>query len=411
MTGVGDEPVVIDVTRLVRRARRGHAATGIDRVGLEYVARYGARGRALLRAGPLWSVLDAEDSAHVFAALADWRPLSIGWLCRAHTRALWHAHGPARGRAEGERPRGAAWLINVVHSGTEAHGYRRRIHTARWHALYLLHDLIPLTHPQHCRPGESRRHARRLHTMLHSGAVIVTNSRDTTTRLLNYAAATQGPVPMLVTAPLGVTRLPDPGPRPVARPYFVVVATIEARKNHALLLDVWTRLLAECGADAPDLVIIGRRGWLAEEVLARMANCRLLKPHLHVLHDSDDQALSTYVAHARALLYPSLVEGWGLPVAEALSLGVPVIASDLPVFREVAGDVPDYLDPQDVAAWQTTIKAHWQSDASAHAQARRRAHWQASSWDHHFGLVEAAWAQQSRVAAAVSVTHGWSHAA
>ncbi len=57
--------------------------------------------------------------------------------------------------------------------------------------------------------------------------------------------------------------------------------------------------------------------------------------------------LSNWLAHARALLFPSFAEGFGLPVVEALSVGTPVIATDLPAFREAAGSIPEYLDPLD----------------------------------------------------------------
>ncbi len=91
---------------------------------------------------------------------------------------------------------------------------------------------------------------------------------------------------------------------------------------------------------------------------------------------------------ARAMLMPSRAEGFGLPLIEALQLGVPVIASDLPVFREIAGDIPTYVDPQDRSAWAETI-----ADYSANGAERRRqldaiSSYRAPTWSEHFALVE-----------------------
>jgi glycosyltransferase involved in cell wall biosynthesis len=89
------------------------------------------------------------------------------------------------------------------------------------------------------------------------------------------------------------------------------------------------------------------------------------------------------------LLFPSIVEGYGLPLVEALGAGVPVIASDLPVFREIAGDRPDYLDPRDEVAWERII-LDYVGDASEarSAQLRRIGGFRPPSWSDHFARAE-----------------------
>lgn len=371
-------PRVLDVTRLLGRVWRRYPATGIDRVGLAYVQRYAHEAHALVRIGPWWTVLSPSDSAVLFSTLARWQAPSVWQFLRAMLRASIR------------RDTTPAWLFNVVHSGTESSSYSTRAIARGFTPCYLLHDLIPLTHPEHCRAGEGRRHAARLRTMVHSGALLITNSRHTATQLQDYASRQQWSLPPVLTAPLGLTQLPIPGARPSERPYFLMLATIESRKNHALLLDVWLRLIEQHGAAAPTLVVIGRRGWSADGVLARLDHCPILKPHLRVVHDCDDVMLASWMAHAEALLYPSLVEGWGLPIAEALSLGVSVLASDLPVFREVAGHVPDYLSPTDPQAWQAMVEDYMGSDSNRTKQALRLATWRASTWEDHFRTVDGA---------------------
>jgi len=103
-----------------------------------------------------------------------------------------------------------------------------------------------------------------------------------------------------------------------------------------------------------------------------------------------DAELDEHLRGARALLFPTLVEGYGLPLVEALALGTPVIASDLPVFHEIGQEVPDFIDPLDGPAWQAAI-LDYAADHSARrdAQLARLATYRAPGWDDHFARVDA----------------------
>ena len=96
-------------------------------------------------------------------------------------------------------------------------------------------------------------------------------------------------------------------------------------------------------------------------------------------------ALAALVRGARALLMPSFAEGYGIPVAEALSLGTPVIASDLPVFREVAGPAAELLHPLDGPGWLAALRRHARNG-------RRRSGCRAATrpptWAAHFRIVD-----------------------
>ena len=119
----------------------------------------------------------------------------------------------------------------------------------------------------------------------------------------------------------------------------VVLAAPAAAQGTAVELKV--------GDQAPDLIIIGQRGWEASEAIAMLDEPGPLQGHVHELGRCTDKEMGDLLTGARAMLMPSFVEGFGLPIVEALQLGVPVIASDLPVFRELAGGILTYLDPGD----------------------------------------------------------------
>ena len=94
------------------------------------------------------------------------------------------------------------------------------------------------------------------------------------------------------------------------------------------------------------------------------------------------------IAGARALLLPSFAEGYGLPVPEALAMGVPVIASDLPALRQAGGRAPDYLDPLDGLGWIAAIRDYATPDSPRRAaQIARIAGWRAPSWGEHIEAV------------------------
>jgi glycosyltransferase involved in cell wall biosynthesis len=110
---------------------------------------------------------------------------------------------------------------------------------------------------------------------------------------------------------------------------------------------------------------------------------------VHELGRCSDAELNDYLRHARALLLPSFVEGFGMPVIEALANGLPVIASDLSVFREIAGNTPDYLDPADGIGWRNVIANYCDPDSPQRAkQIERMANFEIPTWDQHFSRVE-----------------------
>jgi glycosyltransferase involved in cell wall biosynthesis len=177
-------------------------------------------------------------------------------------------------------------------------------------------------------------------------------------------------------------RLPD-------RPSFIVLGTIEGRKNHQMLLNIWSRLIDRLGSDAPKLLIIGQRGWEAESVFDALDRTEKLLGHVVELSGSSDEELGRHLASARALLFPSQAEGYGLPLVEALGMGVPVIASDLPVFREIAGTVPLYLNPLDDHAWEAAILDYASPVSPARsAQLERIKSFRLHDWQSHFDRVE-----------------------
>jgi glycosyltransferase involved in cell wall biosynthesis len=380
----------LDVARLVERACIG-TLTGIDRVELAY-----AETLAQLPAGQMRFVMLGRWSGRLRAlphgAVLDFlRKLRVAWrdgrpdACRGRAaRLLAAAAGGRFVAAPVDGPPPVYLLVSHRHLHREAAlaGALRRAGAV---FVPLIHDVIPLAFPEYGRPGEETRHRRRMATVARLADGVVVNSVET-----GAALAPHLPADLRVhAAPLGVS-MPSVGvmQEVMARPYFVCVGTIEPRKNHLLLLHVWRRLVALHGDLAPRLVIVGKRGWENENVLDLLDRCAALKGHVVELGAVSDVRLAGLLRGARALLMPSFAEGFGLPVAEALSQGTPVICSDLPAMREVGAGVPEYLDPLHAVAWQDAVQAYaGLASPRRAAQLGRMPGWCCTSWEAHVASV------------------------
>ena len=159
-----------------------------------------------------------------------------------------------------------------------------------------------------------------------------------------------------VVAPLGVTPLePRPTPEQEAAlppPGFVLaVGTLEPRKNLPRLVQAYTQLDEQLQARHP-LVVVGRIGWETGETMDAL---RSLGDRCSVLGFVEDAELAELYRRCAVFCYPSLGEGFGLPVLEAMSAGAAVITSDLSSLPEVGGDAVDYVDPRDTNAITTAL--------------------------------------------------------
>lgn len=375
--------VLLDVTRLFGRILANVMPTGVDRVSLAYVQHYYFRARAVLAEGRFVAVLTKQDSQKAFDALLHLTARSKVIIKRLIIKArltAWYRHNIH------ERV-----LINTGHTGIGHSLYASGLKKRGVKLLFLVHDVIPITHPEFCRPNEKVKHHARIDNMLSHGHGIITNSQSTLDTLLNEAKKIDIKMPSSTVAHLAPGFMPiSYGERPIETPYFVVLGTIEPRKNHNLLFRVWRKLVEEMGERAPKLIIIGRRGWECENAVDVLERSEILRGVLIEKSSCSDIELSTILHHAQAMLFPTLVEGYGMPIVESLMIGTPVIATNLPVFHEIAGDIPDYLDALDGLGWLAHVKAFMDDQHPLRvAQLQRMQQFTTPTWQTHFEKVDA----------------------
>ena len=233
----------------------------------------------------------------------------------------------------------------------------RRTHGMK--VLLLAYDLIPVRHPEWCDAGLLWHFSHWLETCLPLCDVVLAISRSSARDLERYAAskgfALPGPVGAIPIgtgfgSQLAVLTQAGASHLPAAGTYVLFVSTIEARKNHQLLFRVWRRLLEEMPAEqVPTLVFAGREGWLVADLMQQLRNVGWLGGKiLHVDNPSDSELVQLYQG-CLFTLFPSLYEGWGLPVTESLALGKPCIISNVTSLPEAGGTLARYFDPDDLA--------------------------------------------------------------
>jgi glycosyltransferase involved in cell wall biosynthesis len=374
--------ILLDVTRLIDRLYAGLVPTGIDRVGLAYIERYGTSARAVLSERGFVTILSQKDSQRVFSWLMITnrnRSAIRNLIVRAVLQRPW------------EKRVTDGVLLHTSHSGLEYRRYYESMKRRQIRTVFMVHDLIPLTHPEYCRPGVDAIHRRRMHTAFAHADGLIANSQATLMSMSAEADHAGIPLPVSVVAPLatGFARSTKQAAPLMDSPYFIMLGTIEPRKNHWFMLHLWRQLSEKYGSAAPKLVVIGRRGWECENVVDMLDRCNSLRHTVVEENNCSDEKLDQWLQHARALLFPSFVEGYGMPLAEALAARVPVIASDLSVFREIAQDIPDYLDPLDGPGWISRIESYSRDDSvDRTSQLDRIQRFREPTWDEHFRSVD-----------------------
>jgi glycosyltransferase involved in cell wall biosynthesis len=255
--------------------------------------------------------------------------------------------------------------------------------------VFMLHDTIPIDYPEHVPVHSARYHQKMIDNAARyaRGLIVTTRSaEDDIRRALELSGRTDMDIAAAPLPPSAAFQgLRAESERVSDVPYFVICGAIEPRKNHLLLLNVWRELVRRDGAAAPKLVIVGKRWNTGTEAINMIEQSPSLSGHVIEISGLSTPGLARLLAGAQALLMPSFAEGFGLPIVEALTLGTPVIASNIPAHLEAGGAFATYLSPIDGLGWLMAVRDHLQNNA---ARRRKLENYLPQTWDRYFDRID-----------------------
>ena len=371
--------LVFDVSDLIGYFSHNRLPTGIQRVQIQVVTHALLRPAASVRICCFVEGMDnwheirpAEFNNVVELSLQHANCNDTAWIAALHRLHLRLFLSPPFAFPTG------ATLVNLG-SSWQLHNYFLLVREAKArHGIRyvpFVHDLIPIIAPEHFTEPARREVIPWVAGILAHADHFLTNSEATRNDLLHVAKTVGRPLdPRAVavirldadfrpadvhTANVHTASGPLPGNALATwglrqQPFVLLVSTVESRKGHATALEAWSTLIARHGAAAmPKLVCVGRKGWLNGPVYQRLEHDPVLASHVAMLSAVSDNDLAQLYRACLFTIYPSLYEGWGLPITEALCHGKPVITTYASALPEAGGEFAVYVAPgsaQELAA-------------------------------------------------------------
>lgn len=219
----------------------------------------------------------------------------------------------------------------------------------------MIYDLIPITHPHYLVEQTRLRFMSYLMAHLKYADLLIANSKSVAADIdALYESLHLAKKPVAVV-PLGADFSKTAGGNageidPIAKeivargPYTLTVGSLEPRKNHKVIVDAYEQSIAAAGIQT---VFVGRKNWATDDLFARIEGNPNFGKGLYHLNGMNDATVEYLYQHAFLVIFASYAEGFGLPTIEALCAGVPVLASDVPIMREIGGAYCDYFPPDD----------------------------------------------------------------
>jgi glycosyltransferase involved in cell wall biosynthesis len=237
--------------------------------------------------------------------------------------------------------------------------HKELFETLEFKRIYLIYDILPIEFPEFFWGDElSLQYFEIIKTITTSKTHLVAISHDVKNKLNKVLKIAEIIHNEILVAQCGVSEifLNKRNFNIKKENKFSIFCTIEPRKNHLLLLNIWREMINSGMINIPKLSIIGRRGWNNEDVFRFLDKSDSLKEYVTEYNNMNDEDMINEILSSKATLFPSYGEGWGLPIVESMALGVPVICSDLPVHIECSQNSAIYINILKGDQWLEEIK-------------------------------------------------------
>lgn len=370
----GRRRILVDITEIVRLDAR----TGIQRVTRQFFA-------------GLFAV--AQQGGHFEVEPFCWTEQGIRYA-RGYARE--HLDVPCEGEDVPVRVEPSDLVFMLDSSWWQPERFdalHARVHEAGGEVVWMVYDLIPIRFPETCDPGMPPAFTAWLTHAVRSadGLICISEAtRHDVEEFMNGVLPRDARRPWTCSVHLGSDLDPAAKSSPTGeatsvrgaigeRPYFTALGTIEPRKDYPTVLDAFDLLWAR-GVDVA-LVIIGKRGWNVDALVERIQQHPERDRRLFWLQGAGDSDVRHLLEGSAALIQASIGEGFGLPLVEAGSLCVPLIASDIAVFHEVVGDGAAYFPVRNSRALAEAVAAFLERKPARGAKGTRLRTWMEASLD------------------------------
>lgn len=258
-----------------------------------------------------------------------------------------------------------------------------------------IYDIISVTHPQYCLERGVYNFMDFIGAHLLYADDIIVNAQATVDELKKLTETLKIELPACHVVPLGAD---FGGNRTVQeeqvseeirriandRPYILMVGTIEPRKNHKLVLNAYNAGLKELGFN---IVFAGYMGWNMDDFAEELKVHPDYNKRIFHLTGQNDQSIAYLYQHARFLAFCSYTEGFGLPLIEGIMRGTPVIASDIPVSREVAEDYCVWFPQDDVGAFCDRVRYYQENETEYARMKERLSGFSCCTWEKSWAMM------------------------
>ena len=326
---------ILDISRLFSRRHLNHD-TGIDRVERGYLEQFrGSENTVyLIKFAGFRFIFSKTQIDVVFNA---GKNIAAGPLSKLRTLLLLHKKAKQNQLPQKLKLYKNATYINVGPTGHKP-SFWNALKQAHIRVIIMIHDVIPLDYPEYSRADKIKVFERKFQNWCQHADVILTPSQYSKSRISNWSDT---------RAEIRVTKLFVPNkklPKPSNNvDAWIILGTIEPRKNHMLLFKAWETMVERYQKNTPKLWIIGARGWPDNECLKFLEHSDLMGKYIIEMGAIDDEAVFERMAEAKGVLFPSFCEGFGLPLYEAVLSEKAIFASRIPAFEEALGHDSDCL--------------------------------------------------------------------
>jgi len=278
-------------------------------------------------------------------------------------------------------------FINVSHYALDKNVFWSTLKKYNCYTVIFIHDLIPIENPKYTRKTQYQKHIRRVTNTLKFADQIIVNSNYTKKKLIKFSRRIQVINKNINSIYLGSDNFRKKKyiQKSDKIKYFICLGNIEKRKNYLLLLKVWQHLIKSNYQYLRKLIIIGNKGFGHQEFYNQFYSNLKISKYIEILPEQSDLQVQKYLKNAIALLFPTFTEGFGLPLVESLSLKIPVISSKLETFKEINGNIPEYISTNNFKKWLKVIKEYSRPNSLLRLkQVNRIKNYKINYWSDHF---------------------------